>query len=156
MSEVFTKIVDINGQEGRTERFVNFEVHVSGLPLEVDLNLLDDIGNRNLHSYASEGKCSTVAGTARISWKSEADRDACIASHAHNDKRKQRWRGVQEILQRMHHGEFPQFAHAYIHPSLTERDDLIVIDGTRRMIAYLLFGRKEMPVVVFRACELFE
>ena len=54
-------------------------------------------------------------------------------------------------MERMKAGEFPQFAHAYLHPSLTGCEGLVVIDGTRRMLAYLELQRSEMPVVVFRA-----
>jgi len=146
MTEIFTKIIDRKGREGRTERFVNLEVHVSDTPLEADLSLLDGTGRRNLRSHSNGLGYEAVAGTARISWKSDADREACLADHEQDEKRERRWQRVQEILRRMQDGEFPQFAHAYLHPSLTGLDDLMVIDGTRRMIAYLLLGRDEMPV----------
>ena len=58
---------------------------------------------------------------------------------------------MEKSLEQMKAGKFPQFAHAYLHPSLTEAEGLTVIDGTRRMLAYLMLGRSEMPVVVFRA-----
>lgn len=154
MTEIFTKIVDRNGREGRTEKFVDLEVRVSDSPLEADLNLLDGTGHQNLRRHASDGGYEAVAGSARISWKSDADREACLADHKRDEKRERRWRRVQEILRRMQDGEFPQFAHAYLHPSLTGLDDLMVIDGTRRMIAYLLLGRDEMPVVVFRSAQI--
>jgi hypothetical protein len=92
-----------------------------------------------------------VLGVAMIAWKSAEDPAACIADHQHDEKRRQRWRHVEESVERMKAGEFPQFAHAYLHPSLTGIEGLTVIDGTRRMLAYLVFGRSEMPVVVFRA-----
>lgn len=78
------------------------------------------------------------------------------ADHEIDEKRQQRWNRMEECLERMKQGEFPQFAHAYLHPSLTGLDGLRVIDGTRRMLAYLELGREAMPVVVFRTLAINE
>lgn len=151
MPEVFTRIVDRRSKAGRTEKFVTIEVHVSDDPIELNWKLLDGRGKRDLQSHAKDGRYEAVAGVAKIRWKSDADRAACIADHDHSEKRRQRWDRMKQCLERMKSGEFPQFAHGYLHPSLTGQDGLMVIDGTRRMLAYLELGRDEMPVVVFRA-----
>lgn len=151
MSEVFRVVVDRRGKPGRTEKFVNIEVHVSDEPIEVNWKLLDKTGKKDLRTHENDGDHEPVAGVAKIAWKSEEDHAACIADHEHDEKRRRRWKNMTKSLERMKEGEFPQFAHAYLHPSLTGIEDLTVIDGTRRMLAYLELGRSEMPVVVFRA-----
>jgi hypothetical protein len=115
--------------------------------------LLDWRGQKDLRDYTENRDFEAVAGVAKIEWKSKDDRDACIADHEKETKRERRWSGVMQSMDRMKAGEFPQFAHAYLHPSLTDREGLIVIDGTRRMLAYLELGRAEMPVVVFRTAS---
>ena len=154
MPEVFEVVVDRHGKPGRTEKFVNIEVHVSNEPIDVNWNLLDARGRKDLQSHAKHVQHEAVAGIAKISWKSVEDRVACIADHERDEKRRRRWSQMTETLERMKNGEFPQFAHTYLHPSLTRIKDLTAIDGTRRMLAYLELGRAEMPVVVFRAGSL--
>lgn len=151
MSEVFQVIVDRHGKPGRTEKFVSIEVHVSDEPVDVDWNLLDRRGRKDLRKCGGDTGYQAVAGVAKIAWKGEEDHAACIADHQQSEKRQRRWKKTKEGLERMKAGEFPQFAHAYLHPSLTGVEGLTVIDGTRRMLAYLELGRSEMPVVVFRA-----
>ncbi|QDT48925.1 hypothetical protein Pan258_29720 [Symmachiella dynata] len=153
MKKVFRDIVDRQGKRGRTEQFVNIEVYVSDDPVEVDWRALDGRGKRDLRKYEKGTASQAVAGVAMIAWKSEDARADCIADHEQNEKRQQRWAVMRDSLERMKAGEFPQFAHAYLHPSLTGRSALTVIDGTRRMLAYLELGRSEMPVVVFRAAS---
>lgn len=151
MSEVYRVITDRRGEPGRTERFVNIEVHVSDEPVDVNWDLLDWRARKDLQTYAKDPGYRAVAGLANIAWKSEKDRADCIADHEHDNKRQRRWKRMEKSLKRMKAGEFPQFAHAYLHPSLTRAEGLRLIDGTRRMLAYLELGRSEMPVVVFRA-----
>lgn len=149
MPEIYRVIINRRGKPGRTERFVSIEVHVSDEPVDVNWDLLDKTGKRDLRENAKDTEYRAVAGVANIAWKSEKDRADCIADHG--EKRQRRWNRMEEIKERMKAGEFPQFAHAYLHPSLTRAEDLMVIDGTRRMLAYLELGRSEMPVIVFRA-----
>ena len=151
MAEVIQQIVDRRGKPGRTESFVTFEVHVSNATIEVNWHLLDERGEKDLRKYAAAVEFESVSGVAKIAWKSIRDRDACITDHLQDERRRQRWLGVKRGVERMLKGEFPQFAHAYLHPSLTGRVGLTVIDGTRRMLAYLEIGRAEMPVIIFRA-----
>jgi hypothetical protein len=113
--------------------------------------LLDGRGQKDLQNHAKGRDYQAVAGVAKIAWKSDEDHAACIADHKQSEKRQKRWKKMKKGLQRMQSGEFPQFAHAYLHPSLTGAGSLMVIDGTRRMLAYLELGLSEMPVVVFRA-----
>ena len=153
MSGIFTQIVDRHGSEGRTEKFVTIEVCVIGDPLDVDWTQLDGRGKKDLFHHTKDRQYEVVSGTAKIAWKNNQARADCIADHQHR-RRRSRWVGVQKIAERMKAGEFPQFAHAYLHPSLTDMEgQLMVIDGTRRMLAYLEFGRKEMPVVVIRSAS---
>lgn len=151
MPEVFTEIVDRRGKPGRTERFVSIEVHVFDDLIDVNRDLLDGRGKKDLRNHTRDGQCEAVAGIAKIAWKSDEDRAACLADHENDEKRRQRWNKMRSSLERMKEGEFPQFAHAYLHPTLTDIESLTVIDGTRRMLAYLELGRAEMPVVVFRS-----
>lgn len=148
---LFNEVVDRQGLPGRTEEFVNIEVSVSDEPIEVDWKLLDGRGKRDLRNYAKDGQYEAVAGTAKIAWKSDDKRAACVADHEVSEKRKERWAVMIASMERMRGGEFPQFAHAYLDPSLTGLEGLMVIDGTRRMLAYLEMGLREMPIVVFRA-----
>ncbi len=149
MSRIYREIIDRHGNQGRTERFVNIEVHISDDPVDVKKELLDRRGEKDLRNYAKGKEHRAVAGVAKISWKSEEDRAACIADHR-DEKRQKRWIVMEESMERMKAGEFPQFAHVYLHPSLTGSEGLMAIDGTRRMLAYLELQRSEMPVVVFR------
>jgi hypothetical protein len=150
MPEVFTTIMDRRGRPGRTEKFVQIEVHVSDSQIAVDWDLLDGRGRNDLNAHAKNGTYEAVAGVAKIKWVTDKDRTDCIDDHQKDEKRKVRWKQMCENVERMKRGEFPQFAHAYLHPSLTGLDGLMVIDGSRRMLAYLEFGRVEMPVIVFR------
>ena len=149
MTEIFRAIVDRRGEPGRTEKFVNIEVYVSDERIAVERHLLDGRGKKDLRKHAKGRNYEAVAGFAKISWKSDEDQAACIADHQQSEKRQRRWEKMKEGLERMQAGEFPQFAHAYLHPSLTGAEGLTVIDGTRRMLAYLELGLSEMPVVVF-------
>lgn len=151
MEEIYSKIIDRDGTPGRTEKFVNIEAHVSDDPLDVDWELIDNRGKKDLKTIAGSTAYRPVAGRAIIAWKSEESRKACIAEHKQDRNRQRRWHDVEDSIERMKGGSFPKFAHVYLHPSLTQVGDLMVIDGTRRMLAYLMFGLSEMPVVVFRA-----
>lgn len=123
---------------------------MSDEPIEVKRVLLDGRGRKDLRNHEKGTASQAVVGVAKIAWKSEEDRAACIADHEQDEKRQRRWSVMTKSMERMKAGEFPQFAHAYLHPSLTGSEGLMVIDGTRRMLAYLELGRAEMPVVVFR------
>jgi len=150
MSEVFRVVVDRRREPGRTEKFVSIEVHVSDEPVDVNWDSLSGQGKKDLRKHAEDMKYRAVAGVAKIAWKSEEDRAACIVDHEHDENRRQRWNQMENSLERMKAGEFPPFAHAYLHPSLTGCEGLVVTGGTRRMLAYLELGLSEMPVVVFR------
>lgn len=151
MPEVFREIVDRRGKPGFIEKHVNIEVHVSDESVDdLDWDLVDDCFWDRLRKYANDKEYEAFSGFAKIAWKSDTARATCwkrIEQHPVP----QRWERIEEFLEQMKQNEFPQFAHAYLHPSLTETSGLTVIDGTRRMLAYLELDRDEMPVVVFRA-----
>jgi hypothetical protein len=148
--EVFHEIVNRDGEQGKTERYVDIEVHVSDERTQVDWDLLDTKAMDTFRKCVGEREHEAVSGIAMIAWKSDEDRTKCIEGHVFDRRRQKRWKGMQKHLERMKQGEFPQFAHAYLHPSLTGTRGLTVIDGTRRMLAYLELGRNQMPIVVFR------
>jgi hypothetical protein len=100
--------------------------------------LLDGQAKAGLRNFAKGKEPTACNGVARIAWKSPS---ACITGHMAKESRQRRWRDVLKSVERMRRGEFPQFGHVYLHPSLTRRDGLTVIDGTRRILAFAAFGQ---------------
>jgi hypothetical protein len=136
--------------QGRTEEFVSIEVRVQDTLAIVELPKLDGRARRHLSRVSQGAMVVAVFSTAFISWKTVESRKLCMADH--NDvRRRKRWKAVQKYAEQMAHGQFPEHGHVYLHPSVTGEDNLVVIDGTRRMLAFLEAGYDEMPVVVVRA-----
>lgn len=70
MNKVFREIVDRNGKPGRAERFGTIEVHIFDERIDVNWNLLDSRGKKDLRNCAKEVEYEAVSGTAKIAWKS--------------------------------------------------------------------------------------
>lgn len=145
MAEVFTNVV----MPAVPSRYVTVEVHVSDEPADVTEDSLDAVGQHKLRTETNNREREAVSGIAKIAWKSADAHDAFEAFLQKTQHH--RWDCVTTYTDDMKAGYFPPFGHAYLHPSLTDRNGLIVIDGSRRTLAYLRSGHTEMPIVVFRA-----
>lgn len=144
MTEVF------RNPPGRAEAFVSIEVHVTAQSATFELSKLDGTAKRRLVAASKGAEVTAVKGMASISWKSPESRATCIADH-NEVPRLERWKTVQKYAGWIKEGRFPQHGHVYLHPSVTGKDNLEVIDGTRRLLAYLEAGQMEMPVIILRA-----
>jgi hypothetical protein len=132
---------------GNAEQHVQIAVRLTGEPIAFDQSCLDKAGRKRLAKAAADKEWVAVKGIATVSWRSEEDCDKCLA----NQKKRGRYQRISEYASRIGRGEYPDFGHVYLHPSLTGRENLEVIDGTRRLLAYLEAGQHEMPVVVLIA-----
>lgn len=93
---------------GRSEAFVEIEVHVDGEAIEFDPASLDDTGRKLLQKKVSGGTYTAFKGTATIAWKDAGARAACLAAHQESNWRRRRWRKVEDYLARMRRGELPR------------------------------------------------
>ena len=137
----------IRNPPGRAEAFVEIEIRILGVAADFDRETLDRPGRKRLQKATNGRACQAFSGVAKVAWKNGGSRSACVKDHE-KGRRNERWRQVEEYAARMMKGEFPRHGSTYFIGRLTGESPVTVIDGTRRMLAYLESGHTEMPVVV--------
>lgn len=136
--------------KGRAESFMSIRVPIPENAKIVNFPELDPKAKNCLNRYPKCNEAIPVMVAATICWAKDDSRAKCIADHE-SQKRSKRWVEVQQIAERIRQGIVPEHGHVYLHPSVTGEDNLIVIDGTRRMLGFLEAGKNEVPVIVVRA-----
>ncbi|GJL81587.1 MAG: hypothetical protein DHS20C01_12210 [marine bacterium B5-7] len=152
MPEVYSRIFNRRFSTGFTEQFVDIDVRLTGEIAQFDYNpFLDKRALSDLATYQDDKPLIPVLGIAKIAWKDDDSQAAWRATHVNgSERRRKRFRDVERYVEKLRSGIRPPFAHVYLHPSVTGLDGLMVIDGSRRMISFLIAGLNEMPVLIFR------
>jgi len=130
---------------------MSFSILVTNTIIPVDEMQLDRRARQDILNYGGIDSMHAAKGIGCIRWQSPTARESWWQQQRLRPQAKQaRVQDVVDYANRMQQGEFPPFAHVYLHPSLTGVAPLMVIDGTRRTVAYLEAGFQNIPVLVFR------
>jgi hypothetical protein len=134
---------------GRSEVFVQIDVLIDNDEITFDFSSLDRAGRKRLNQASNGRPFVALKGIAKLAWKDDSARSNCIKDHSKSSKRRNRWKQVEESASRMKNGELPEHGHVYVIDASPVQPQVTVIDGTRRMLAFLESGRTEMPIVAF-------
>ncbi|MEL7500727.1 MAG: hypothetical protein AAFN77_24250 [Planctomycetota bacterium] len=135
-----------------SEKYLNIRIVVSEEATELSMNV-DAQFKKRVRKIVGSGnwqdKCLVLKGIASLTWKNPQSRDEC---RIHNSSRRgregqTRWENICQSVGQMRQGDFPEYGFVLFDQGTSV---LQVLDGTRRSIALLEFGRQQVPVRILR------
>jgi hypothetical protein len=127
-------------------RFLRCEITLTAEPVPFDVSILDKDGQKQLKKLVDNRPYRAVKGIAHIDWASAEDRRDCIASQS----KRWRWQRVLDYKKVLEEGREYEQRPVGIHPALMDDPEgkVRVIDGMRRMLAYLEVARDQCEIIV--------
>jgi hypothetical protein len=131
------------------ERFVKSSVILGPrILLNISINL--DKYAREILEFYFKGEFRVYKATAQVSWKTEEDRQSCMA----HEIKKGRWEQVGKYSRLMQSGNwrYSGILPVFIHPAAfnSPLNVLKPVDGARRIMAYLEANQHIIPIYVIR------
>ena len=137
-------------QRQGAQHFIKARIRLTDESVSFEKEYLDDRGWRRLRCASPDRCCYALKGIAALAWRDgDQGRELCIRHH----KRQRKDGDVLEYTKTISGGGGFRRHPAYLHPSLHDKgkNEVLLIDGGRRLRAYLEAGQMEAFVVVFCA-----
>ena len=155
---MFYQEITISADSG-CEQFMNIKVKFRDTPAVNFHQAIKIFGKKKILDKKARKELppeyDAVLGIARISWKSEEDRQKCIANQssrngAHGTNR---WANVLYATKLISQDKLHRFPEPIFKKLKDIEDNLFPVDGARRLMAYLEAGFTQIHVVLIVEAE---